>query len=116
MVWDIVSVEFPFADQAAMRRRPALVIATPDIGQDFGIVWLLMITSARHTRWPSDVAVTQLPGTGLAHACVVRSAKVATVDARLVTRIGTLAAVDRKAVRDSLAGLMNETFRINPSR
>ena len=27
--WDIVRVDFPFADQAATRRRPALVIAAP---------------------------------------------------------------------------------------
>jgi len=46
--WDIVRVDFPFADQAATRRRPALVIAAPAATDAFSIVWVLMITSATH--------------------------------------------------------------------
>ena len=44
--WDIVRVDFPFADQAATRRRSALVIAAPAATDASAILWVLMITSA----------------------------------------------------------------------
>lgn len=109
-VWDIVRVEFPYAEAVAARRRPALIIAIPDVHDEFAILWVLMITSARHLSWPRDVPVSALAGTGLSHASVIRTAKIATLDARLATRIGTLGASDRgkvdACIRDILRGML----------
>ena len=110
-VWDIVRVDFPYADQAATRRRPALIVAVPDIHDDFAILWLLMITSARHMPWPFDVPVSDLRGTGLSHGCVVRTAKIAVLDAQLAVRIGELATADRTQVRENLREVLDLVLR-----
>ena len=109
-VWDIVRVAFPYADSDTTRHRPALVIALPDLQGTFAITWLAMITSARHAPWPYDVPISTLDGTGLSHATVVRTAKIAVLDTRLVDPIGRLAIDDRDRVRTALRGLLDATL------
>jgi mRNA-degrading endonuclease toxin of MazEF toxin-antitoxin module len=96
--WDIVRVDFSFADEAATRRRPALVIAAPSATDAFSIIWVLMITSANRGPWPLDVPVSDLRRGGLPRACVVRTSKVATFDSRIADWIGELAEADRTKV------------------
>ena len=96
--WDIVRVDFPFADQASTRHRPALVIAAPAATDAFAVLWVLMITSAAHQGWPLDVPTSDLGLGGLTHVGVVRVGKVTTLDSRLATRIGELSAPDRAEV------------------
>ena len=97
--WDIVTVDFPYADQAMSRKRPALVLATYAVQARFSVAWLLMITSARHSRWPGDVAVTDLARAGVSRPCYVRTEKIATVDARFIDLIGHLTPADCVEVR-----------------
>lgn len=104
--WDIVRLDFPFADQAATRRRPALAIAAPAATDAFSILWVLMITSAARERWPLDVPISDLRLGGLTHACVVRVGKVATLDSRLAARIGELSVADRAKVAACLSELL----------
>jgi mRNA interferase MazF len=104
--WDIVRVDFPFADEAATRRRPALVIAAPSATDAFSIVWVLMITSANRGLWPLDVPVSDLGRGGLPHACVVRTSKVATFDSRIADRIGELAEPDRAKVSAAVRAIL----------
>ena len=108
--WDIVRVDFPCADQATTRRRPALVIAAPAATDAFSIVWVLMITSAAQGHWPLDVPISDLHRGGLSHACVVRVSKVTTLDARLATRIGDLAMSERAQVSACLAELLGNAL------
>ena len=105
--WDIVRVDFPFADHAATRRRPALVIAAPAATDAFAVLWVLMITSATHERWPLDVPISDLPLGGLSRACVVRVSKVTTLDERLAARIGELSKADRVEVAKGLQTLLS---------
>jgi mRNA interferase MazF len=105
--WDIVRVDFPFADQAATRRRPSLVIAAPAATDAFAVLWVLMITSAARERWPLDVPISDLPLGGLTHACVVRVSKVTTLDERLAVRIGELSTPDRGEVAAGLRTLLS---------
>lgn len=107
--WDIVRVDFPFADQAATRRRPALVIAAPPAIEAVSILWVLMITSAARGRWPLDVPISDLHAGGLSHACVVRTAKVTTLDLRLAAQIGELSAADRAKVAACLGKMLGTT-------
>jgi mRNA interferase MazF len=104
--WDIVRVDFPFADEATTRRRPALVIATPAATEAFSILWVLMITSAARGSWKLDVPISDLALGGLSRACVVRSSKVTALDSRLATRIGELAVADRAKVASCLGELL----------
>ena len=105
--WDVVRVDFPYADVVVTRRRPALVIATPSVTASFAILWLLMITSATHGRWPLDVAISDLRLGGLSHPCVVRTSKVTAIDSRLAIRIGQLAPGDCTKVAAYLGELLS---------
>ena len=108
--WDIVRVDFPFADEATLRRRPALVIVTSSATDAFSILWVLMMTSAARGRWPLDIPISDLRFGGLSHACVVWTSKVTTLDARLAVRIGELAAADRPKISACLSELLGDVI------
>ncbi len=105
-VWDIVRVDFPFADRAETRRRPALVIAVVPVHADFALLWLAMITSASAGLWPLDVPISDLVSGGLLRPCVIRTSKIASLDSRLFVRTGTLAPADREAIATTLKGVL----------
>jgi mRNA interferase MazF len=109
-VWDIVRVDFPFADEARARRRPGLVVAVPSVHGEFAVLWVVMITSARNGTWPLDVVVSDLRLGELDHACVVRASKITTLDARLAVRIGELSEVDRVKVRAVLRAVLRDAM------
>jgi mRNA interferase MazF len=105
--FDVVVVPFPFTDRAATKRRPALVLSDRSaFNAGIGHVVLAMITSASHSDWLLDVALSDLHAAGLASASVVRM-KLFTLDERLILRkAGSLAAADRKAVAAALRKLL----------
>jgi mRNA-degrading endonuclease toxin of MazEF toxin-antitoxin module len=109
-VWDIVRVDFPFAEAATTRRRPGLVAAVPEVRGDFAVLWVLMITSAPGGRWPLDVPVSDLRLGGLDHNCVVRTSKLAVLDARLAVRIGKLSDQDRTKVQAALRAILKHAL------
>ncbi len=106
-VWDLVRVPFPYTNRPIQQRRPALVVAAPQAPGAPRLLWVLMVTSAANRGWPGDVAVSDLAAAGLPAASVVRSAKIATIEAQDAERIGALPEADRPlvaiALRDSLA-------------
>jgi mRNA interferase MazF len=97
--WDIVRVPFPYTDRPIRQRRPALVIASGELLAVHGLLWLAMITSAEHSGWLGDVAISDLDHAGLPAPSIVRPAKIATIEARDAGRLGTLPRRDRPAVR-----------------
>ena len=97
-VWDIVKVPFPYTDRTVRERRPALVVAAGEIEAVHGLLWLVMITSAENRGWPDDVRISDLRAAGLPAPLIVRTAKIATVDARDAQRLGTLLVAEREAV------------------
>jgi len=104
--WDVVRVAFPFADSTARRNRPGLVISAPNVHERFGILWVLMITSANRAAWPGDVPINDLSAAGLPVPCVIRTAKIATIDARLAEPVGHLSERDRAPVIESIRGIL----------
>jgi mRNA interferase MazF len=115
--WDVVVVPFPFADRAATRRRPAVVISRADpLGNVVGHRVLAMITSVTHRRWPLDVPVTDLRAAGLPAPSVVRM-KLFTLDDRLIERrAGALGAEDAAGVRAALSRVLGpETGDCRPA-
>ena len=105
--FDVVVVPFPFADRAASKRRPALVLSDrAAFNARIGHAVLAMITSATHSDWPLDVRVTDLKAAGLPSTSVVRM-KLFTLDEQLIVRkAGSLAAADRKAVSSAVRKLL----------
>jgi len=100
--WDIVKVPFPYTDRLVRQRRPALVIAANGIQEHHGLLWVLMITSAENRGWPGDVEVADLRQAGLPAPSVIRTAKIATIEAKEAERIGSLDNECRMQVRQIL--------------
>jgi mRNA interferase MazF len=104
--FDIVVVPFPYADRLAEKRRPALVISNRKLAIQ-GVIWVAMITSAENPSWPGDVAIANLERAGLPAPSVVRSAKIACIDAeRIDRRIGTLDKATARTVGQRLRGFL----------
>lgn len=86
------------------QHRPALVIADGPLGGGPALLWVVMITSAANRGWPGDVPITSYQDTGLPVASIVRTERVASIEAAYADRIGrpdarTRAAVQRKLER-----------------
>lgn len=105
--FDVVTLPFPFADRNESVVRPAVVLTgNAAFGAHSGVALVAMITSAKRSAWPFDVAITDLASAGLKVPCVVR-AKLNAVDLTLIDRkIGTLGAEDRRAVGEALRGVL----------
>jgi mRNA interferase MazF len=85
---DVVKVPFPYTNRPTRQFRPALVVSIDNASRGLGLLWVVMITSAENRGWPGDIALTELDGTGLPAASVVRTAKIATIEAGDATRLG----------------------------
>ncbi len=103
----VVVVPFPYADQLAEKRRPALVISSAAFQTRTGLVWVAMITSAKNARWQDDIAIADHEACGLPAPSIVRPAKIATIDAgRIAARLGMLTSRECGEV----AGFFSQSF------
>jgi mRNA interferase MazF len=96
--WAVVKVPYPYTDRPVRQRRPALVVAQTGQGAGLPLLWVLMITSAENRGWSGDVAISDIAAAGLPAESVVRTEKVATIDAREVAVLGSLPVKDRPIV------------------
>jgi mRNA interferase MazF len=100
--FDVVVVPFPYSDRLAEKRRPALVVSHPDLGDRHGRVWLAMITSVPYADL-GDVPIQDTGPAGLPVASTLRASKLATVDVNRVLRVaGHLSDADQKIARRAL--------------
>jgi mRNA interferase MazF len=112
-VWDVVKLPFPYTNRPVQQRRPALVVARHAASVMPDLLWVLMITSAAHRRWPGDLEISDLTEAGLPASSIVRGAKIATVEAKDAEMLGRLPAADRGAVARSLSiALSGATDRV----
>lgn len=97
--FDVVAVPFPYTDRPVRQRRPALIVATGLGTPSNELVWVLIITSARNRSCAGDIKVTDQARSGLPAPSVVRTAKIATIEARSIQAvIGKLGRSDREGV------------------
>lgn len=100
---DIVVVPFPYTDRLTEKRRPALVISNGKITRQHGLVWLVMITSAENKSWPDDIMLSGRDS-GLSAPSVIRTAKLATIDAaQIIRKAGKIDTETLKRVRLAIA-------------
>ena len=89
---DVIKVPFPYTDRSTRQSRPALVVSSRKLEDTHGLLWVLMITSAENRGWPGDVPVSNLADAGLPVASIVRTAKIATIEADDAVKLGKLPA------------------------
>jgi mRNA interferase MazF len=100
--WDIIKVPFPYTDRPVRQRRPAVIIAAGEALSEHGLLWVMMITSAVNRGWAGDIEIADHQAAGLPVPSVVRTAKIATIDAKDAEAIGGLPAKLRKAISKSV--------------
>lgn len=103
---DVIKVPFPHTDRPTRQSRPALVVSAPSLEDRYGLLWLVMITSAANRGRQGDVAVRNLALAGLPVASLVRTAKIATIEAADAQRLGRLSQEQVAEVRQHLAGTL----------
>ena len=100
---DVIKVPFPYTDRSTRQSRPALVVSTGGIEDSHGLLWVVMITSAANRGWPGDVPVSNLATTGLPVPSLIRTAKMATIEAIDATRLGRVSPSVTRQVVERLA-------------
>jgi mRNA interferase MazF len=104
---DVIVVPFPFTDQTATKRRPAVVVSSEAYNRERPDVILMAITSqVRPAPTLGEVAVVQWRAAGLLKPSVIKPL-VTTIEASLVVRqLGTLSSDDQQALRQVLAAVL----------
>ena len=98
----MIKVPFPYTDRATRQSRPALVVSTGRLEEMHGLLWVVMITSAENRGWPGDVPVENLKMAGLPVPSLIRSAKIATIDASDASKLGRVPAAQVRLVTGRL--------------
>lgn len=101
---DVIKVPFPYTDRPTRQSRPALVIAADGLERSHGLLWVLMITSAENRGWQGDVEVADIALAGLPAPSVIRTAKIATIEAADATRLGGVSKIVLRKVIDRVRG------------
>lgn len=104
--FETVVVPFPFADLPVLKRRPAVVVSSRAFNQANGSSLVAMITTAKETTWPSDIALSDLAAAGLRTPCILRMRLVTLPNDLILRALGRLAPLDRLACERGLAELL----------
>ena len=101
--FDIVVVPFPYSDQLAEKRRPALVVSSNTFNKKHGLLWVVMITSATNPARPDDIMLAANTKTGLPATSLIRPSKIATIEPERVVRVA--GKIDGRAAKAVMAML-----------
>jgi mRNA interferase MazF len=104
--FETVVVPFPFAEQPALKKRPAVVVSSRAFNAGNGATLVAMITTAKAMVWPSDVVLTDLAAAGLQVPCILRMRLVTLPNDLILRGLGRLSAVDRLACERQLAEML----------
>ena len=106
---DIVLVPFPFADQTAGKKRPAIVVSSESYIREHPDLVLMAITSqTRPSPAIGEVVLSQWKIAGLLKPSLIKPV-FTTIEKRLVLkRLGKLSAEDRKALCQALKMILGE--------
>ena len=104
---DVVLVPFPFTDQSAVKRRPAVVISSAAYHRARPDILIIAVTSQQpSTLSVGEVQVQDWQGAGLLKPSVLKPV-LTTIDPTLVLkRLGQLTPSDQTALRQALTTIL----------
>lgn len=104
--FETVVVPFPFAEQPVLKRRPVVIVSSRKSNEANMASLVAMITTAKETSWPSDIALTDLEAAGLKTPCILRMRLVTLPNDLILRGLGRLAPIDRLSCERGLADLL----------
>ena len=104
---DVIIVPFPFSDQSATKKRPAVVVSSDAYHRERPDLILMAITSqVRATSTVGEVAIRHWQAAGLLKSSVIKPL-VTTIETRLLLRqLGALHADDLATLRKVIADIL----------
>ena len=99
---EVIRVPFPYTDRATRQSRPAVVVSTARLQHPHGLLWVVRTTSARNRGWSDDRPVADLTLAGLPVPSIIRTAKMATIDASAASSLGRLSAAQARQVTERI--------------
>jgi mRNA interferase MazF len=104
---DVVLVPFPFTDQTAVKKRPAVVASSGAYNLAKSDLIVMAITSQmRPTARLGEVFIEAWHGAGLLKPSVIKPV-IATIERRLVARqLGTLGSGDQAALKQAIEEIL----------
>ncbi len=102
---DVVLVPFPFTDLTGTKTRPAVVLIADSLD-----VTLAFVTTRVGWETPNDLLLSPSETNGISKVSLVRTSKLATIDAKLVFgKLGELSTSERLALDQKLVA----AFQLN---
>jgi mRNA interferase MazF len=104
---DIVLVPFPFTDQSATKRRPAVVVSTERYHRERPDLIIMAVTSqARPAGALGDVQLKDWQAAGLIKPSVVKPVITTIEQLLVIRRLGALKETDQTALKRALAAII----------
>ena len=103
---DVVLVPFPFTDQTASKKRPAVVVSSDALHRESIDLIVMAVTTQPRAASSLEIPVTQWREAGLLRPSVIKPV-LATIERSLVLKkLGSLQDPDRQALVTTLAALI----------
>ena len=104
---DVILVPFPFTDQSAIKRRPAVVVSTERYNRERADLIIMAITSqARSASVHSEVQVTDWKAAGLLKPSAVKPVITTIQQSLVIRRLGRLKQADQAALKLALSAIV----------
>ena len=87
----VVRVPFPYTNRPVQQYRPAVAVSSKAFSVGSHLLWVAMITSAENRAWANDIPLVEnFAQVGLPAPSLIRTAKIATIEAAQAHAIGQL--------------------------
>jgi mRNA interferase MazF len=100
---DIVLVPFPFTNQAASKRRPAVIVSAPTFHNSRPDLIVMAVTSQlRIPPLPGEAILLNWQAAGLLKPSVAKPVLMTVQKTLILRRLGRLESVDRRSISEVL--------------
>jgi mRNA interferase MazF len=104
---DLVLVPFPFTDQSAVKRRPAVVVSSTAYHRTWPDLLIMAVTSRQpSTLSVGEVHVQDWRGAGLLKPSVLKPVLTTIAPALVLKKLGRLTSTDQAALRQALSTIL----------
>ncbi len=103
---NIVLVPFPFTDQTASKKRPAVVVSSDALHRESVDLVIMAITTQTRAASALEVPITQWEQAGLLRPSVIKPVLTSIEGSLVLKKLGALQGPDRRTLLTTLATLI----------